>query len=175
MKGRRFHPKTSYPNGPVPVACPLLGWRSPVAVDGTRLRFIFCVTLPRSQLCLATLRLTSAWSIFVTVKYPHIRRYVSTLAINLSKMQAPVVVMSLSFHRLFAQLLTITLKTDTQAGDRQVGRKAQLSNITAAKTYVLPFGYSFRMFERSNIWTYYTGLRILCDHVSVPKPCSRCF
>ena len=26
--------------------------------------------------------------------------------------------------------------TDAQAGDRQVGRKAQLSNITAAKTYV---------------------------------------
>ena len=32
-------------------------------------------------------------------------------------------------------MLKITI--DTQSGERQVGRKAQLSNITAAKTYVL--------------------------------------
>jgi T-complex protein 1 subunit gamma len=40
------------------------------------------------------------------------------------------------------------LPADTQAGDRQVGRKAQLSNITAAKTYVIQaeiFNLDFRL------------------------------
>ena len=35
--------------------------------------------------------------------------------------------------KLFSMLTSLP---DTQNGDRQVGRKAQLSNITAAKTYV---------------------------------------
>jgi T-complex protein 1 subunit gamma len=40
------------------------------------------------------------------------------------------------------------LPADTQSGDRQVGRKAQLSNITAAKTYVIQaeiFNLDFRL------------------------------
>ena len=52
-------------------------------------------------------------------------------------MQAPVVVMSRVFRystRFMAVVSNVDI--DTQSGDRQVGRKAQLSNITAAKTYV---------------------------------------
>jgi hypothetical protein len=37
--------------------------------------------------------------------------------------------------RLSSPRLMLTRQTDTNAGDRQVGRRAQLSNITAAKTY----------------------------------------
>lgn len=50
-------------------------------------------------------------------------------------MQAPVVVMSTFRHCLELRQPTNTL-TDTQTpgGERQFGRKAQLSNITAAKT-----------------------------------------
>lgn len=54
-----------------------------------------------------------------------------------ANMQAPVVVMStlplIPVNRLYWLLLT--RRIDTNAGDRQVGRRAQLSNITAAKTY----------------------------------------
>lgn len=54
-------------------------------------------------------------------------------------MQAPVLVMSayfqiflyLAFQNVTADSLILI---DTQSGDRQTGRKAQLSNITAAKT-----------------------------------------
>jgi len=49
-------------------------------------------------------------------------------------MQAPVVVLSMSFPSLFCHRTYLTSRTDTGAGDRQFGRKAQLSNITAAKT-----------------------------------------
>ena len=51
-------------------------------------------------------------------------------------MQAPVVVMSKTLHYVRALELVANRKTDTQTpgGERQFGRKAQLSNITAAKT-----------------------------------------
>jgi hypothetical protein len=52
-------------------------------------------------------------------------------------MQAPVIVMSRFGHikdreRILEDSNSLT---DTGQGDRQVGRKAQISNITAAKTY----------------------------------------
>jgi hypothetical protein len=59
-------------------------------------------------------------------------------------MQAPVLVMSMSkynscLHSSFESSYFYLYDTnkflaDTQSGDRQTGRKAQLSNITAAKT-----------------------------------------
>lgn len=57
-------------------------------------------------------------------------------------MQAPVVVMSKSTARRLGSsiklatplYITDQISADTQNGDRQVGRKAQMSNITAAKT-----------------------------------------
>lgn len=60
--------------------------------------------------------------------------------------------------------------TDTNAGDRQVGRRAQLSNITAAKTYdPLPVrDFPPRMILKLNnplVWPTLSG------HVSVPRPC----
>lgn len=66
-------------------------------------------------------------------------------------MQAPVLVMSMRARPSFPQagwmvMMAIHRQTtfadfsfaDTNSGDRQVGRKAQMSNIAAAKTYVLP-------------------------------------
>ena len=47
-------------------------------------------------------------------------------------MQAPVIVMSM-FELLILAICVLTW-LDTAAGDRQVGKKAQISNITAAKT-----------------------------------------
>ena len=56
-------------------------------------------------------------------------------------MQAPVVVMSmfLPSHGSLDRVLTGVRLQDTSAGDRQIGRRAQLSNISAAKTYASGF------------------------------------
>ena len=81
-------------------------------------------------------------------------------------MQAPVIVMSQSQSFLIDVRKLISL--DTQSGDRQFGRKAQLSNITAAKTCdTLPIFYlEWLLIDQVS--------QTLFDHVLVPKPCSKC-
>lgn len=56
-----------------------------------------------------------------------------------SKMQAPVVVMSRHTLHTCWRPCDWPSQIDTGSGERQVGRKAQISNITAAKTWVTVF------------------------------------
>jgi hypothetical protein len=96
-------------------------------------------------------------------------------------MQAPVLVMSTSnlllprsCSLLFEHRLADTSSfADTQSGERQTGRKAQLSNIAAAKTYA-----RFPASCRYAVWappliahTITTVSQTSSGHASAPRPC----
>lgn len=60
---------------------------------------------------------------------------------------------------------------NTNSGERQVGRKAQLSNIAAAKTYVQFYPIAQLARFDSDVEIINTVLRTLSGHVWVPRPC----
>lgn len=72
--------------------------------------------------------------------------------------------------RLSSYRLLLIRGIDTNAGDRQVGRRAQLSNITAAKTYGMPLIY-YIVYVSPLVLTHSTALPTLFGHVSDPRPC----
>lgn len=85
-------------------------------------------------------------------------------------MQAPVVVMSECIYFLNQTSLRVLIqKPDTNAGDRQVGRKAQLSNIAAAKTYAN--SPAFRIIVLLTHQPLNAVSRISFDHAWVPRRC----